>query len=96
MVYPIYHEPSNWVDVAQMYEYAKSNNLELLSMFNADFWNDYITNSDRYDLLFKRKYKHFRYFDQDAYSEDNTVEKVTREFIEEVYNHLGENKKRYE
>ena len=96
MVYPIYHEQSNWVDVAQMYEYAKSNNLELLSMFNADFWNDYITNSDRYDLLFKRKYKHFRYFDQDAYSKDNTVEKVTREFIEEVYNHLLINKKRYE
>ena len=45
MVYPIYHKPSNWVDVAQMYEYAKSKNLELLSMFNADFWNDYITNS---------------------------------------------------
>lgn len=91
----VYLELPKWINVKDMYEYARDNNLALLSLFNDEFWNDYIANSERYDKLFKRKYRSFRYFDQNPYDKSNDVGSVTREFIDEVYNHLLVNKKRY-
>ena len=91
----VYQQEVKWISVNDMYEYARANNLALLSLFGDDFWDEYITNYSRYDALFKRKYKNFRYFDQNPYEEEMSVEKVTKEFIEEVYNHLLVNRKRY-
>lgn len=86
-------------DVNDMYLYAEENNLPLLSDYIAedathDFWNDYTTNYEEYDKIFRRLYKHFRYFDQDV-SGDNPVSEVTAEFIDAVKGHLMLNDKRY-
>lgn len=95
-MYPyLFNEPLKWVTVEDMYNYARDNKLSLLSLFGDNFWSDYVANSDKYDLLFKRMFKRFRYFDQDPTDENNTVEKVTREFIDDVYNHLLVNRKKY-
>ena len=60
----VYQQKVKWISVNDMYEYARANNLALLSLFGDDFWDEYITNYSRYDALFRRKYKNFRYFDQ--------------------------------
>jgi ABC-type lipoprotein release transport system permease subunit len=85
---------SKWFTVKDMYDYAKTNNLQLLSDFNAEFWNEYITNSTKYDILFSRLFKSYRYYNQDIYN-NQEIETVTKEFIEDVYNHLMINKKKY-
>lgn len=79
--------------VNDMFNYAKQNNLKLLSEFDADFWQEYIQNSDKYDMLFRRSYFSFKFFLQ-QWGEDISV--VTDNFINEVYNHLMVNKKKYE
>ena len=79
--------------VNDMFNYAKQNNLKLLSEFDADFWQEYIQNSDKYDMLFRRSYFSFKFFLQ-QWGEDISV--VTDNFINEVHNHLMVNKKKYE
>lgn len=79
--------------VNDMFNYAKQNNLKLLSEFDAVFWQEYIQNSDKYDMLFRRSYFSFKFFLQQC-GEDISV--VTDNFISEVYNHLMVNKKKYE
>lgn len=79
-----------------MYKYATDNNLLLLSNFNATFWQDYITNHTRYDKLFRRLYYNFKYFMQECDSELDDISEITTEFIDDVYNHLMANKKKYE
>ena len=86
-------------DVNDMYLYAEENNLPLLSDYIAedathDFWNDYTTNHEEYDKIFRRLYKHFRYFDQDI-DGDNPVADVTQDFIDAVKGHLMLNDKKY-
>lgn len=85
-----------WVNVGAMYKYANGIALPLLSNFDAEFWADYILNYQRYDKLFKNMYKTSRYYNQEPFEEDNTVETVTLDFVDEVYNHLLINKKKYE
>lgn len=80
--------------VKQMYDYAVGEELALLSNFNGTFWSDYITNHERFDKLFMKKFKTFQYFDQSG-NEDETVGAVTLEFIENVYGFLLENEKRF-
>ena len=87
-------QKSEWFTVKDMYDYAKTNNLLLLSNFNAEFWNEYITNATRYDVLFSRLFKSYRYYNQDI-CDGQEIETVTKEFIEDVYNHLMINKKKY-
>ena len=48
--------------VNDMFNYAKQNNLKLLSEFEADFWQEYMQNSDKYDMLFRRSYFSFKFF----------------------------------
>lgn len=78
--------------VNKMWKYAQDTNLKLLSDFDADFWNEYKTNSDRYDALFRRMYHSFYYFLQE---DDESIEEVTNNFIYDVYNHLLINAKKY-
>lgn len=95
-----------WVKVSDMYEYSKSVNTPLLSDFGSDdenisFWNDYVTNYQKYDKLFRRMYLSFRYFLQQPVSRfDELIEAeigdITLDFIDEVYNHLMVNAKKYE
>lgn len=86
-------------DVNDMYKYAEENNLPLLSDYVSEnvehnFWGDYVQNYDEYDKIFRRLYKHFRYFDQDI-DGDNPVEDVTEDFIDAVKGHLMLNDKKY-
>ena len=85
-----------WITVNDMWKYASDNNLKLLSTFGGDFWSEYTNNNQVYDLLFKRLYKSFRYFDQDITDENLNVENVTTEFIAQVNAHLLVNRKKYE
>jgi len=95
-----------WVKVNDMYEYAKSVNIPLLSDFGEDdenitFWSDYVANYEKYDKLFRRMYMSFRYFLQEPVSRfDELIESeigdITLDFIDEVYNHLMVNAKKYE
>ena len=82
-------------NVNDMYNYAKENSLKLLSDYSADFWQDYITNSEEYDKIFKRMFKTYVYYDQDI-TGDNPIEDVTEEFIDAVKGFLFVNRKRFE
>lgn len=82
--------------VNDMYKYANANNMPLLSNFNAVFWQDYINNSSRYDKLFRRLYYNFRYFMQECDTDLDDISDITTEFVDDVYNHLMANKKKYE
>lgn len=86
----------DWKNVEDMYKYASEQSLPLLSNFNAAFWGEYVLNYQRYDKLFYDMYKSFRYFNQVPFTQDNTIDMVTINFIDDVYNHLMINKKRYE
>lgn len=77
--------------VKDMYN-ALTSGQKLLSDYNADFWNEYRNNSGRYDKLFVRLYRSFKYFLQDG---DETIGEVTSDFVADVYNHLMINDKKY-
>lgn len=82
--------------VNDMYKYANANSMLLLSNFNATFWQEYINNHSRYDKLFRRLYYNFKYFMQECDSDLDDIADVTTEFIDDVYNHLMANKRKYE
>lgn len=84
-----------WITVNDMYKYTQENDMKLLSVYNGDFWAEYLENSDDYDSLFKRLFKNFRYFDQDIDDEALNVEQVTLDFINQVHQHLRVNSKKY-
>ena len=48
--------------VNEMFDYARNNNLKLLSDFEANFWQEYVSNHSQYDALFRRMYFSFKYF----------------------------------
>lgn len=81
------------ITVNDMYKYASEHDLMLLSTYQATFWQEYRSNHKRYDKLFRRLYKSYRYFLQEC-NED--IETVTQNFMEDVYNHLLANDKKYE
>lgn len=87
-----YFQKIEFVTVDQMYKFVQTNNTALLSDYNAEFWQDYLANHQRYDRIFRRLYKNFYYFNQDA---NLTANEVTPEFIEDVYGLLLMNTKRY-
>lgn len=78
--------------VNDMYKYAVANNIKLLSTFNAPFWAEYLNNSANYDRLFRRKYLSFRYF---LHASNEDISEITTDFIEDVYDHLLANSKKY-
>lgn len=88
------------VDVADMYDICKEANTPLLSNYSAPFWLEYLRNFSRYDKVFFRMFKSFTPFSQEPISyfevlTDEEKQSVTNEFIEDVYNHLLVNTKRY-
>lgn len=82
--------------VNDMYKYANANSMLLLSNFNATFWQEYIANHARYDKLFRRLYYNFKYFMQECDADLDDIADITTEFIDDVYNHLLANKRKYE
>lgn len=77
--------------VKDMYT-ALTSGQKLLSNYGADFWEEYRNNSAKYDKLFVRLYRSFKYFLQDG---DENITSLTAEFIDDVYNHLMINDKKY-
>lgn len=78
--------------VNDMYGVSVDNDTPLLSKYPATFWADYVANYKHYDLLFRRLYRSFKYFLQ--YDED-TLSDITKNFTDDVYNHLLINDKKY-
>lgn len=78
--------------VNDMYSIAKGNNTPLLSGYPSVFWTDYRNNYSKYDALFRRLYRSFKYFMQE---DDESDSIVTSNFTEDVYNHLLINDKKY-
>ena len=92
----LWNRVAEWCNVDDMYKYASANSLKLLSDYSATFWQDYTTNSARYDKQFMRMYKSYRYYMQNPYDKDNeTVADITEDFIDAVYMHLKMNDKKY-
>lgn len=82
------------VTVDDMHKYCVSHNLKLLSDFNYDFWTiEYSANHERYDRVFSKMFKSFKYFLQDY---DASVEDVVEEFRTAVADHLFIHHKRYD
>lgn len=78
--------------VNDMYTNAQQRTLALLSNYDADFWQEYVLNHDRYDRLFRQYYFSYKYFLQ---LPQESIEDVTNHFIDDVYNHLLIHSKRY-
>ena len=88
------------VNVADMYAICKNAATPLLSNYNAPFWQEYVNNYARYDKVFYRMFSSFTPFSQEPISYFNTLsdeekQKITTDFIEDVYNHLLINTKKY-
>lgn len=84
-----------WFDVKEMYNYAKDNNMKLLSEYEGNFWSDYLENSEKYDRAFARIYKSYRYYDQEPFNTLADVGEVTQNFIDAVNDFLLLNDKRF-
>ena len=86
--------------VDDMYKYARTNDIPLLSSFTSfadttnDFWHDYNIDYERYDSAFALMYKNYRFFDQDV-EDENAIADVTTRFIDAVYNFLMINDKKF-
>lgn len=78
--------------IDELYNVSTQLDIPMLSDYTASFWQEYRQNYKRYDKLFRRLYKSFKYFMQDG-SED--TEDVLTDFIDDVYNHLMANHKKY-
>ena len=91
-----WYEIAEWSSVEDMYKYARANSLNLLSDYSSSFWSEYLENSERYDKMFMRMYKSYRYYMQNPYDKDNeTIADITEDFIDAVYSHLLTNDKKY-
>lgn len=80
------------VTVNDMYKESSKHNYKLLSEYGSSFWNEYRSNYQHYDKLFRRMFKSFKFFLQD---EDEDIETITSNFADEVYNHLLVHDRRY-
>lgn len=85
------------IRIGDVYKKNRADNTLMLSNFTgdegADFWAEYRTNHTRYDAVFNRMFNSFYYFMQ---LDDDSVDEVSDQFRDEVYNHLLMNKKKYE
>lgn len=89
---------NKYATIQDMYNYQHSPNVDsnlLPTDVAFTFWSELVNNITSYDLLFRRLYKSFRYFDQELYS-DETLEEITARFREDLRIHLIANRKRYE
>lgn len=81
------------IRISDVYKQNATAHTKMLSDFPADFWEDYRTNYDKYDKVFRRMFNSFYYFMQSP--EEEAVD-VANNFREDVYNHLLINEKKYE
>lgn len=81
------------IRISDVYKQNATAHTKMLSDFPADFWEDYRTNYDKYDKVFRRMFNSFYYFMQSP--EEEAVD-VANNFREDVYNHLLMNEKKYE
>lgn len=91
----LYNEDCRIKTVDDMFKYSSTNALPLLSNYNVAFWGNYIINFERYDKIFRDMYKSFKYFNQEPYTSNNTIDIVTTNFIDDVYGYLMLNEKRW-
>lgn len=78
--------------VEDLYNYCQTNNLKMLSNFDADFWQVYVENSDYFDRLFCRTYRSFVPFN---YTKTEDDDEFAVEWIMDVISFLLANEKRY-
>lgn len=80
-----------------LYKHNKAEDTKMLSGFTSadtdnDFWAEYRTNYKRYDAVFNRMFNSFWYFMQE---DGQTLDEVSDEFTDAVYDHLLMNDKKY-
>ena len=80
-----------------LYKHNKAEDTKMLSGFvssntDYDFWAEYRTNYKRYDAVFNRMFNSFWYFMQE---DGQTLDEVSDEFTDAVYDHLLMNDKKY-
>lgn len=78
--------------VKELYQVAKLNEEPLLSDYSAEWWSEYVSNYEGYDLLFSKMYKNFVYYDQES---EETVEDIQSDFSNTIKLWLMMNDKRY-
>lgn len=78
--------------IKELYDYSSENNVKLLSNYSADFWSDYNSNYQRYDSIFERFFSSFEYLRS---KDDDTIALTVDKFVNDVYNHLLINSKKY-
>lgn len=79
-------------NVGDIYKYTSTHNTPMLSNFDADFWEDYVTNYTIYDKAFKRLYRSFKPLAQDPLDD---IDVTASEFTDDVYQHLMLHSKKY-
>lgn len=85
--------------VNELYKYAVDNEKMFLTQnFNAEFWNEYQNEHERFDRYFKTLYSSFKYIlgvDTFAELHDTTIAEQFTRFQTDVENFLTANEKRY-
>ena len=86
--------------VYDLYKYAVEEGENLFPQFSSevapltDFWADFVDHQDLYEKYFAKRYKSYRYYDQDI-DGDNPVEDVLDDFQDAVLAFLHLNDKKY-
>lgn len=86
--------------VYDLYKYAVEEGENLFPQFTSevapltDFWADFVDHQDLYEKYFAKRYKSYRYYDQDIEG-DNPVEDVLDDFQDAVLAFLHLNDKKY-
>ena len=84
------------IRIGDVYKKNKADSTLMLSNYASseelDFWEEYRTNHTRYDAVFNRMFNSFWYFMQMC---DDTLDEVTDQFRDAVYDHLLINDKKY-
>lgn len=86
--------------IYDLYKYATENNLDFLPSFTSaidplnSFWDNFENNRDLYERYFAKRYKSYRYYDQDVET-DNPIADVYADFYASVLAHLTINDKKY-
>lgn len=89
---------NRYATVDDMYNYVHSTEVNsnlLPTDIDFQFWTELKTDIASYDILFRRLYKSFRYFDQEVCN-DEELSDITARFKNDLHIHLIANRKRYE
>lgn len=78
--------------IFDLYNVSRETPTPLLSNFDADFWQEYVTNYETFDKYYMHLYKTYEYFNQ---TPTETVDDIQAEFTQDVYMLLMKNSKKY-